>query len=164
MTTRKPIAKITPHLWYAKEAEEAARYYAQIFPDSRVDQVTTLPADSPSGPAGTVKLVDFTLFGQPFQAISAGPLDPFNHAISFIVHCDDQAEIDRYWTALQRGGSVEQCGWLRDKFGVSWQIVPAALNEMLTDTDRERAARTARAMLKMVKFDLAGLQAAYNGR
>src|ERR1700704_6274336 len=90
----KPLQKITPHLWYAKEAEEAARFYASIFPDSKVDRVTALPSDSPSGPAGSVKLVEFTLFGQAFMAISAGPFDPFNHAISFIVSCEDQAEID----------------------------------------------------------------------
>jgi len=126
--------------------------------------VTSLPADSPSGPAGSVKLVDFTLFGQPFQAISAGPLDPFNHAISFVVHCDDQAEIDRYWSALLDGGAAEQCGWLKDRFGVSWQIVPTRLDEMIGDADRNRARRVAEAMLKMVKLDVAGLEAAYKGR
>src|SRR3954447_25245364 len=93
--------KIVPYLWYAKEAEEAARFYASIFPDSRVDRVTSLPAESPSGPAGSVDVVDFTLCGQSFMAISAGPLDPFNHAISFVVSCEDQAEIDRYWDALR---------------------------------------------------------------
>ena len=155
--------KITPHLWYAKEAEEAARFYASIFPDSRVDRVTALPADSPSGPAGSVKMVEFTLFGQPFMAISAGPLDPFNHAISFVVNCDDQAEVDRYWDALLKGGgSPEQCGWLKDKYGVSWQIVPAVLGDMMTDPDREKARRAAEAMLKMVKLDVAGLKAAYS--
>lgn len=154
--------KITPHLWYAKEAEEAARFYASIFPDSRVDRVTALPADSPSGPAGSVKVVEFTLFGQPFMAISAGPLDPFNHAISFVVNCDDQAEVDRYWDVLLKGGgSPEQCGWLKDKYGVSWQIVPAVLGDMMIDPDREKARRVAEAMLKMVKLDIAGLKAAY---
>jgi predicted 3-demethylubiquinone-9 3-methyltransferase (glyoxalase superfamily) len=161
---KKPIQKITPHLWYAKEAEEAAKFYASIFPDSRIVSVTALPAESPSGPAGSVKLVDFMLFGQPFMAISAGPLDAFNHAISFVVHCDDQAEIDRYWNALLQGGSAEQCGWLKDKFGVSWQIVPAELGEMMTDPDREKARRAAEAMLKMVKFDVAKLKQAYHGR
>src|SRR5687768_6093790 len=103
----KTLQKITPHLWYTKEAEEAARFYASIFPDSRVDRVTPMPVDSPSGPAGSVKIVEFTLCGQSFMAISAGPLDPFNHAISFLVNCDDQAELDRYWNALLAGGSVE---------------------------------------------------------
>lgn len=161
--TAKLAQKITPHLWYAKEAEEAARFYASIFPDSRVDRVTTLPAASPSGPAGSVKVVELTLFGQSFMAMSAGPLDPFNHAISFMVNCDDQAELDRYWEALLRGGSAEQCGWLKDRFGVSWQIVPRVFAEMMADPDRDKARRAAEAMLKMVKLDIAALQQAYKG-
>ena len=161
---RTPIQKIVPHLWYAKEAEEAAAFYASIFPDSRVDRVTALPVDSPSGPEGSVKVVELTLFGQQFMAITAGPLDPFNHAISFVVNCEDQAEVDRYWDALLDGGSAEQCGWLKDRYGVSWQIVPVALGQMMVDPDRERARRVAAAMMKMVKLDVAGLQAAYDGR
>jgi len=157
------LQKITPHLWYAREAEDAARFYASIFPDSHVDRVTALPAESPSGPAGSVKLVEFTLCGQPFMAISAGPLDPFNHAVSFVVQCEDQAELDRYWDALSRGGTAEQCGWLRDQFGVSWQIVPRALAEMMADPDRAKAARAAKAMLSMVKLDLAALRTAFAG-
>jgi predicted 3-demethylubiquinone-9 3-methyltransferase (glyoxalase superfamily) len=159
----RPIQKITPHLWYATEAEEAARFYAEIFPDSRVDRVTTLPTDSPSGPAGSVKVVELTLCGQSFIAMSAGPLDPFNHAISFAVTCEDQAEVDRYWDALLKGGAPEQCGWLKDRFGVSWQIVPAVLGTMIADPDRAKARRAAQAMLKMVKLDIAGLTAAFNG-
>jgi predicted 3-demethylubiquinone-9 3-methyltransferase (glyoxalase superfamily) len=162
--TAKLTQKITPHLWYAKEAEEAARFYVSIFPDSRIDRVTTMPAESPSGPAGSVKVVEMTLFGQSFVAMSAGPLDPFNHAISFAVNCESQAEIDRYWEALLRGGSVEQCGWLKDRFGVSWQIVPTVLAEMMADPDREKARRATEAMLKMVKLDIAALQAAFDGR
>jgi predicted 3-demethylubiquinone-9 3-methyltransferase (glyoxalase superfamily) len=162
--TTKPLQKITPHLWYAKEAEAAARFYASIFPDSRVDRVTTLPSDSPSGPVGSVKLVEFTLFGQTFMAISAGSLDPFNHAISFVVSCEDQAELDHYWDALLNGGAPEQCGWLKDKYGVSWQIVPTILGKMMTDPDRSKARRAAEAMLKMVKLDIAGLEAAYERR
>jgi predicted 3-demethylubiquinone-9 3-methyltransferase (glyoxalase superfamily) len=162
--TSKVRQRITPHLWYAKEAEEAARFYASIFPDSRVNRVTPLPVDSPSGPAGAVKMVDFTLFGQPFQAISAGPLDPFNHAISLVVACDDQAELDRYWNALLAGGKAEQCGWLKDKYGLSWQIVPARLGEMMEDSDPAKARRVAQAILKMVKLDIAGLEAAFAGR
>ncbi len=158
------IRKITPFLWYAKEAEEAARFYASVFPDSRVTRVTTLPSDSPSGPPGSVKVVDFLLFGQPFVAMSAGPLDPFNHAVSFVVSCDTQAELDRYWNALLDGGTPEQCGWLRDRYGLCWQIVPAQLDEMMSDTDPARARRTADAMMKMVKFDIAALKAAYESR
>jgi predicted 3-demethylubiquinone-9 3-methyltransferase (glyoxalase superfamily) len=160
----KTILKITPHLWYAREAEEAATFYASIFPDSRVDRVTTMPADTPSGPEGSVKLVEFTLFGQPFQAISAGPLDPFNHSISFVVHCDSQDEIDRYWNALLEGGSAEQCGWLKDKFGVSWQIVPTMLDALIADPDRDKARRATQAMLNMVKLDIATLQQAHDQR
>jgi predicted 3-demethylubiquinone-9 3-methyltransferase (glyoxalase superfamily) len=115
-------SKIGPCLWFDSQAEDAAKFYTSIFPDSRVDRVTVLPNDSPSGPAGSVKIVEFTLFGQPFQAISAGPLDPFNHAVSFVVNCSDQAEVDRYWNALLAGGKPEQCGWLKDRYGLSWQI------------------------------------------
>ena len=156
--------KIFPHFWFAKEAEEAARFYASIFPDSRVDRVAALPVDSPSGPAGSVKMVDFMLFGKRFQAISAGPLDPFNHAISMVVVCEDQAELDRYWSALLQGGKEEQCGWLRDRYGVSWQVVPRILDDMLADSDVARGKRVGEAMLKMVKIDIAKLKAAYDGR
>ncbi len=155
------MQKITPFLWYAREAEEAAAFYASVFPDSRVIRVVSMPSESPSGPPGSVKMVDFVLFGQSFTAMSAGPLDPFNHAVSFVVHCDDQAEIDRYWNALLgNGGSAEQCGWLRDRYGVSWQILPKALAEMMSEPDKARAKRVSEAMLKMVKIDIAALKAA----
>jgi predicted 3-demethylubiquinone-9 3-methyltransferase (glyoxalase superfamily) len=157
-------SKIFPFLWYAKEAEEAAQFYASIFPDSRVDNVTTMQSESPSGPPGSVKVVDFTLFGQRMQAMTAGPLDPFNHAISLVVLCDTQAELDRYWNALLDGGSAEQCGWLKDRYGVSWQIVPAILDDMMKDPDKARSKRATDAMLEMVKLDIAKLQAAYDGR
>lgn len=158
------MQKITPFLWYAKEAEEAAAFYASIFPNSRVVRVTALPSESPSGPPGSVKIVEFVLFGQDFVAMTAGPLDPFNHAVSFVVNCDDQAEIDRYWNALLNGGSAEQCGWLKDRFGLSWQVVPTVLGKMMADPDKAKAKRAADAMLKMVKIDIAGLQAAFNGK
>lgn len=159
-----PNFKIVPHLWYSREAEEAAHFYASIFPDSRVDSVTELPADSPSGPAGSVKVVEFTLAGQPFQAISAGPLDPFNHAISFVVECADQAELDRYWDRLGDGGTVEACGWIRDRYGLCWQIVPAALGAMMKSPDRKAARRACEAMLTMKKLDVAALQQAFDGK
>ncbi len=159
-----PNFKIVPHLWYTREAEEAARFYASIFPDSRVDSVTVMPADSPSGPAGSVTVVEFTLMGQPFQAISAGPLDPFNHAISFVVECDDQAELDRYWDALATGGTIEECGWVRDRYGLCWQVVPRVMGERMKDPDRAAARRVTEAMLKMKKLDVAKLEAAYHGR
>jgi predicted 3-demethylubiquinone-9 3-methyltransferase (glyoxalase superfamily) len=158
------VQKITPFLWYAKEAEEAAHFYASVFPDSRVKRVTAMPAESPSGPAGSVKIVEFELFGQAFIAMSAGPLDPFNHAVSFVVNCETQAEIDRYWNALQDGGTPEQCGWLKDRYGLCWQIVPTILGKLMADPDRVKAKRVADAMMKMVKFDIATLQAAYEGR
>ena len=157
------MQKITPFLWYATQAEEAAAFYASIFPDSRVERVVTLPSESPSGPPGSVKVVDFILFGQPFVAMTAGPLDPFNHAVSFVVNCENQAEIDRYWNALLDGGTPEQCGWLKDRFGLSWQIVPTVLGDMMADPDRAKAKRAADAMLKMVKIDIAALQSAYKG-
>jgi predicted 3-demethylubiquinone-9 3-methyltransferase (glyoxalase superfamily) len=156
--------KITPHLWFAEKAEEAATFYASIFPNSRLDSVTPVPADTPSGPAGSVKVVEFTLAGQPFMAIGAGPLDPFNHAVSFVVDCENQVEVDHYWSKLLDGGTAEQCGWLRDRYGLSWQIVPRVLGEMMKDGDRARAKRVTEAMLGMVKLDIAGLRAAYEGR
>lgn len=158
-----PTAKIVPHLWFVDQAVEAAEFYVSLFADSRVDRVTPIPADTPSGPAGSVPVVEFTLAGQPFMAISAGPLDPFNRAISFIVHCDDQAEIDRLWDALSAGGTIEMCGWLKDRYGVSWQIVPRVLNDMMTDVDRDRARRLTEALLQMQKFDIARLEEAYAG-
>lgn len=154
--------RIFPHLWYAQEAEEAARFYASIFPDSRVDRVTVLPSETPSGPPGSVKVVDFTLLGQRFQAISAGPHHEFNDAVSMVVLCEDQAELDRYWNALLEGGGKPQaCGWLIDRFGLRWQIVPAALDEMMRDEDPARSKRVTDALLKMVKLDIAALERAW---
>lgn len=153
--------KILTHLWYAEGAEEAARFYASIFPDSRVDRVWTMPADSPAGPAGSVKVVDFTILGQPFQAISAGPHHEFNDAISIIVLCEDQAEVDRYWDAiLQNGGKTQACGWVTDRWGLRWQIVPRVLDELIRNGDPQRARRVTEAMLKMIKLDIATLQKA----
>jgi predicted 3-demethylubiquinone-9 3-methyltransferase (glyoxalase superfamily) len=134
-----------------------------LFPDSRVDSVTPIPADTPSGPAGSVQVVEFTLAGQQFMAINAGPFDPFNHAISFVVNCSDQTEVDRLWDALSAGGTIEQCGWLKDRYGVSWQIVPTVLGEMMKDPDRGRARRVMEAMLGMKRLDIAGLQRAAAG-
>ena len=156
------MSKVIPHLWYADKAEEAASFYVSLLPNSRIDSVTTLPADTPSGPAGSVQIVEFTLAGQPYLALNAGPLDPFNHAISFVINCDDQAEIDRLWDALSEGGSVEQCGWLKDRYGLSWQIVPRVLGEMMKDRYPARSKRVAEAMLKMVKLDIDGLRKAYD--
>ena len=156
--------KIYPHLWYAKEAEQAAKYYTSIFPDSRVNSVWALQSESPSGPAGSVKVVDFTLFGQHFQAMTAGPHHEFNDAMSIVVECDNQQEVDRYWAALLEGGGKEQmCGWVNDRWGVRWQIVPKRLDELMRDPDPKRAKKAADAMLKMVKIDIATLEKAVNG-
>jgi predicted 3-demethylubiquinone-9 3-methyltransferase (glyoxalase superfamily) len=158
----KGRTKILTHLWYAKQAEQAARFYASIFPDSRVERVTRLRSESPSGPPGSVEVVDFALFGQRFQAMSAGPHHEFNDAISIVVLCDDQAELDRYWNALlEGGGKAQACGWLIDRFGLRWQIVPRVMDERMSDADPVRSKRVTDAMLKMVKLDIAALEKAY---
>lgn len=154
--------KITPCLWFNGRAEEAAKFYASIFPDSRIDRTLRYAADTPGGRAGTVMLVEFTLAGRKHQALNGGPHDQFNDAISLAVSCKDQAEIDRVWDALTTdGGRPVQCGWLKDKFGVSWQIVPEELPRMLRDGDPRQAARVTEALLKMVKLDIAALKRAY---
>lgn len=155
--------KVTQHLWFEKDMEAAVRFYTQLIPGSSLDWISTVPADTPSGPAGSVRLAGFTLGDQRYMAIEAGPLDPFNHSFSIIVGCDSQDEIDRLWEALSEGGQVEQCGWLRDRFGLSWQITPTRLGELMSDPDPAKAKRVTEAMLKMVKFDIAGLEAAARG-
>ncbi len=158
----KVASKIFPSLWYAKEAEEAAQFYTSIFPDSQINSIVPLLSESPSGPPGSVKVVNFTLFGQRFQAFSAGPHHEFNDAISMVVLCDDQAELDRYWNALLEGGGKEQaCGWLIDRFGLRWQITPAVLDEMMSDNDPARSKRVTDALLKMVKIDISVLEEVY---
>jgi len=162
--TIKTRTKIYTHLWYAKEAEEAAKLYATIFPDSHVDGVTTLQSDTPSGPPGSVRIVDFTLLGQRFQAMTAGPHHDFNDAISLVVECDDQAELDRYWNALAaNGGKPGPCGWITDRFGLRWQIVPSGMAEFLQTKDTAKAKRVTEAFLKMGKIDIAALEKAARG-
>jgi predicted 3-demethylubiquinone-9 3-methyltransferase (glyoxalase superfamily) len=151
--------KIVPHLWFDTEVREAAEFYCSVFADSAITNVATL-RDTPSGDA---EVVSFTLSGQPFMAISGGPMFRFNESISFIVYCATQEEIDHYWDKLSAVPEAEQCGWLKDKYGLSWQIVPAALGEMMEDRDRERAARVTKAMLAMKKLDLGALRRAYEG-
>jgi predicted 3-demethylubiquinone-9 3-methyltransferase (glyoxalase superfamily) len=155
--------KVTQHLWFEKDMEAAIRFYASLIPGSAVEWTTAIPAETPSGPAGSVKIASFTLGDQRYMAIEAGPLDPFNHSFSIMVECNTQAEIDRLWDALKEGGSTEHCGWLRDRWGLSWQIAPKRLGELMMDPDRARAKRVTEAMLKMVKFDIAKLEAAANG-
>ena len=153
-------AKITLHLWFDKEATEAAKFYTSIFPNSRIKSVTTL-RDTPSGDSDVVTI---DLAGQEFTLLSAGPFFKFNESISFIVHCEDQDEIDYYWEKLSAVPESEQCGWLKDKFGVSWQIVPTAMDRMLGDKDPERLARVTQAFLPMKKFDISKLERAYRGK
>ena len=155
--------QFTPHLWYSDSAEEAARFYVSVIPGSAFHRLTTLPAETPSGPAGSVSVVEFTLAGAPVMAISAGPHHPFNDAISLALLCDTQREIDHLWDGLlQGGGTPIQCGWLKDRIGVSWQVTPRCLGEMIAGPDKARAAAAVRTMLGMVKFDILKLKAAYN--
>lgn len=154
------MVKISQHLWFEKDMEAAVRFYVSLVPGSQIEWMSALPVDNPSGPANSVKLAAFTLGDQRYRAIQAGPLDPFNHSFSVVVECDDQAEIDRLWDALGEGGSIEQCGWLRDRWGLCWQITPTRLGELMSDPDVEKVKRVSEAMLKMVKFDIAGLEAA----
>jgi predicted 3-demethylubiquinone-9 3-methyltransferase (glyoxalase superfamily) len=159
------MARITPNLWFDGQAEEAARFYASLFPDSHVDSVSRSPADNPSTKAGEVLLVSFTLAGQPFTGINGGPQFPFTEAISFAIDCEDQAEVDRLWDALVEGGGEHgQCGWLKDRFGVSWQVVPREMGAYLGGPDPAGAARAMEAMLAMQKLDVAKIREAYEGR
>jgi predicted 3-demethylubiquinone-9 3-methyltransferase (glyoxalase superfamily) len=156
--------KVYPCLWYDGKAEEAANFYVSLIPDSRVLQVSRSPADTPSGPEGMVLLVDFTLGGQHLQALNGGPDFQFNESISIVIECEDQAEVDRLWEALTaNGGEPGPCGWLKDRYGLSWQIVPKALNEMLEDDDADAARRTMEAMLKMGKLEVEELRRAFEG-
>ncbi len=150
---------ITPHLWFNQEAKEAAEFYCSIFPNSRVTSVKTLH----NTPSGDCDIVSFELSGQPFMAISAGPLFKFNESISFMVPCETQDEIDYYWKRLSASPASEQCGWLKDKYGLSWQIVPTAMERMMRDASEEQMARVTQAFLQMKKFDLAELERAYRG-
>jgi predicted 3-demethylubiquinone-9 3-methyltransferase (glyoxalase superfamily) len=158
------MPKITPNLWFDGQAEEAAEFWTRIFPNSRVDRVYRSPADYPSGRKGDVVTVDFTLDGQQFTGINGGPDFTFDEAISFLIDCKDQAEVDRYWDALTAGGGEPgPCGWLKDRYGVSWQVVPHRLDELLNSDDRDAAGRAMEAMLQMGKLDVAELEAAYAG-
>ncbi len=155
--------KVTQHLWFEKDMEAAIRFYTTLIPGSRIEGDTAVMADNPSGPAGSVKIMAFTLGGQNYMAIEAGPLDPFNHSFSIMVEPETQAELDRLWEALKDGGSVEQCGWLKDRWGLSWQVTPSRLRELMNDPDPAVARRVAKQMMTMVKLDIAPLEAAAKG-
>jgi predicted 3-demethylubiquinone-9 3-methyltransferase (glyoxalase superfamily) len=155
---------IVPMLWFDGRAEEAARFYTSILPDSHIDKVVRAAADTPSGKEGDVQTVEFTLNGSPFIALDGGPDFKFTEAVSFVITCDDQAEVDRLWSELvKEGGEHSVCGWLKDRFGLSWQVVPRQLNEMIESPDRDAARRVTEAMLAMTKLDIAALTGAYEG-
>jgi len=164
---RKTVQKITPFLWFENEAEQAANFYVSVFGDSKLRGITRYDAEAAraSGrPEGSVMTVAFELEGQEFTALNGGPHFKFTEAISFVVHCKTQEEVDHFWEKLSAGGQEVQCGWLKDRFGVSWQVVPTLLIEMLQDEEPQRAKRVMAAMLKMKKIDLEALKQAYEGR
>ena len=157
------IQKVTPCLWFDGQARDAAEFYVSLLPGSSVDNVVLAPSDNPSGKEGDVLVVEFTLAGTKFTGLNGGPYFKFNEAVSFQINCADQAEVDRLWGALSAVPESEQCGWVKDRFGVSWQIVPQRLLELMSDADPDRARRTSEAMLKMKKLDIAALEAAAAG-
>ena len=158
------MAKIKPCLWFDGNAEEAANFYVALLPDSQIDSISRAAADNPSTPAGAVLAVEWTMAGQPFMGLNGGPDFSFSEAISFVIDCADQAEVDRLWNALiADGGQPSQCGWLKDRYGLSWQVVPRQLGEMLGAADRAAAARAMTAMLDMTKIDIAEMRRAFDG-
>ena len=156
------MQRITPNLWFDTQAEEAADFYLSVFKNSRIVSVARYPEGSP-GPAGTVMTVEFELDGQRFVGINGGPQFTFDEAVSFQITCEDQDEVDYYWERLTDGGEESQCGWLKDRFGLSWQVVPGGMEEIFSDPDPKRAERAMQAMLTMRKLDLAALRAAADG-
>lgn len=155
--------KVIQNLWFDKDMDTAINLYTSLIPNSALEWSGALPAESPSGPAGSVKIATFTIDGQRYQAFEAHRSDAFNHTFSIMIECETQAEVDRLWEALGEGGKFEQCGWLKDRWGLSWQITPKRLGELVRDPDRAKAKRVAEAMLTMVKLDIAGLEAAAKG-
>ena len=155
------MQKISPFLWFDNQAEEAVNFYVSVFEDAEIMDISRYPEGSP-GPAGQVMSVSFTLAGQEFMALNGGPQFEFSQAISFFVHCEDQDEVDRFWAQLSEGGQTQQCGWLTDRFGLTWQIVPDRLGELLGDPDPERAQRAMQAMLQMEKIEIKALEDAAN--
>jgi predicted 3-demethylubiquinone-9 3-methyltransferase (glyoxalase superfamily) len=154
------MQKITPFLWFDDKAEEAVRFYTSVFKNSKISGMTRY-GDAGPGPKGTVLTAAFQLDGQEFVALNGGPMYKFSPAISFVVNCETQEEVDHYWDKLSAGGEKVQCGWLKDKYGVSWQIVPTILTKLLQDKDAEKTKRVMQAMMQMVKLDINGLKRAY---
>ena len=157
------MQKITPFLWFSDKAEEAARFYVSIFENSKLGAISRY-GDAGPGPQGTVMVAKFELDGQEFLALNGGPQFTFSPAISFVVNCESQEEVDHYWERLSEGGEQVQCGWLKDKYGLSWQVVPTILGKLMQDKDPEKSGRVMKAMLQMKKIDIAGLQRAYEQR
>lgn len=157
------MQKITPCLWFDNNVEEAVNFYTSIFKNSKIGKIARY-GDAGPGPNGSVMVVSFTLDGQEFTALNGGPLFKFTEAISFVVNCETQEELDHYWAKLTAGGKEVQCGWLKDKFGLSWQIVPTILPKLASDPDPAKSQRVMQAMMQMVKMDIAALQRAYDGR
>ena len=157
------MQKITPYLWFDNQAEEAANFYTSIFKDSKIEDIQRYGEAGP-GPEGTAMIVTFTLEGQQFFALNGGPQFKFTEAISLYVNCQTQAEVDELWQKLADGGEEQMCGWLKDKYGLSWQIIPTALTELMSDPDPEKAGRVMQAMLQMQKIDVAELRRAYEGQ
>lgn len=157
------MSGIVPCLWFDGKAEEAARFYVSLLPDSRIDAILPYSVETPGGKPGDVMSVEFTLAGARYMALNGGPFFRFTPAISLFVPCADQAEVDRLWDALSDGGAPMQCGWVTDRYGVSWQIVPKALGEMLKDRDAAKVRRVTEALLQMVKLDIGELEKAFRG-
>lgn len=157
------MQKITPFLWFDNNAEEAMKFYTSIFKNSKIGRVSRYGHAGP-GPEGSVMTADFELNGQPFIALNGGPQFKFTEAISFVVNCEDQTEVDEFWNKLSAGGRTSQCGWLKDRFGLSWQIVPAILPKLLSDPDPAKSQRVMKAMLQMTKIDIPTLKRAYDGK
>ena len=157
------MSKITPCLWFATEAEEAATFYVSLMPESQIDRVQRLMSDGPAGKAGSALMVAFTLAGRPFTALNGGTPAHFTNAVSFVISCAEQEEVDQLWAALSHRGKPQHCGWLQDRYGVAWQIVPTALPDLLSDPDPAKVQRVMQAMMGMVKLDIAALRAAAEG-
>ena len=158
------MPKITPFLWFDSQAEDAAKLYVSVFPNSRINSVSRYPSEAPGGEPGKVMTVSFEIDGQAVTALNAGPMFKLSEAFSFVIDCDGQDEVDHYWNALTAdGGQESQCGWLKDRFGLSWQVTPRQLIEMTTSPDREAAGRAFHAMMGMTKIDIAAIRAAYDG-
>lgn len=159
------MKEIRPSLWFDGNAEDAAAFYCSIFPNSQIDSIIRSPAENPSTAKGQVVVVEFTLNGRPFSGINGGPQFSFTEAVSFEFECSDQAEVDHYWEQLtSNGGTESQCGWCKDKFGLSWQVTPTRLREMIESTDHAAAERAMKAMLQMTKIDLESLERAFSGQ